>query len=451
MKQISRLRFDALAGYIREPQAALFGEELEWYSEGDERIVSAVIRDLDDDDFSAVLLGRDARGRFRAIEILPFVNSVIQVRIALEPAMRGWAVRSDADYHQGDERGRPIDLFTPVVPRDRFHPHFAQVWQDEQFSPAREIISAMAYYFEDPDGNFVEQFQTSGFDARTWELYLFASLHELGYAFDRSHPSPDYFCRGMSGELFIEAVTVNPTMTGGLSLESGPPEDPSERKLYKQEYMPIKYGSALFSKLNRKYWELTHVVGKPIVFAIQDFHFPGSMKWSEPSLAPYLYGRSFTPLHDSYGNLQIFSGPVGEHRWRNKSIPSGFFFLPGGEHVSAVLTNAQGTLTKFNRLGALAGFGSRRIRMVRHGTRYDPNPNASRPTPFVDEVTRAGYTEDWVEGMNVYHNPQAKIPLGPGMLEGAAHHFLRHDGQIRSLIPDGHPYGTETFIIFPRD
>jgi len=410
-----------------------------------------VIRDLDDDDFSAVLLARDARGRFRAIEILPFVNSVAQVRIALEPAMRGWAVRSDADYYQGDERGRPIDLFTPVVPRGRFHPHFAQVWQDEQFSPAREIISAMAYYFEDPDGNFVEQFQTSGFDARTWELYLFASLHELGYAFDRSHPSPDYFCRGMSGELFVEAVTVNPTMAGGLSLESGPPEDPSERKLYKQEYMPIKYGSALFSKLNRKYWELTHVVGKPIVFAIQDFHFPGSMKWSEPSLAPYLYGRSFTALHDPYGNLHIFSRPVGEHRWRNKSIPSGFFFLPGGEHVSAVLTNAQGTLTKFNRLGALAGFGSRRIRMLRRGTRYDPNPNASRPTPFVDEVTRAGYTEDWVEGMNVYHNPQAKIPLWPGLLEGAAHHFLRHDGQIRSLIPDGHPYGTETFIIFPRD
>src|SRR5258708_20705762 len=149
MKQISKLRFDALAGYIRKPQAGLFGEELEWYSEGDERIVSAVIRDLDDDDFSAVLLGRDARGRFRAIEILPFVNSVAQVRIALEPAMRGWAVRSDADYQQGDERGRPIDLFTPVVPRDRFHPHFAQVWQDEQFSPARKIISAMHYYLSD--------------------------------------------------------------------------------------------------------------------------------------------------------------------------------------------------------------------------------------------------------------------------------------------------------------
>jgi hypothetical protein len=41
MNQITKLRFDALARYIREPQAAFFAEELEWYSEGHDRIVSA--------------------------------------------------------------------------------------------------------------------------------------------------------------------------------------------------------------------------------------------------------------------------------------------------------------------------------------------------------------------------------------------------------------------------
>ncbi len=70
--------------------------------------------------------------------------------------MRGWALKADADYYQGDERGRPLDLFTPVVARERFHPSFAEAWKQEQFSPARGIISAMAYYFDDPDGNFAE-------------------------------------------------------------------------------------------------------------------------------------------------------------------------------------------------------------------------------------------------------------------------------------------------------
>jgi len=451
MQKISQLRFNALAGYTRAPQYELYGQELEWYSEASDRILAVVIRDIHDDDYSAVLLGRDARGRFRAIDMLPsFLPSVEAARFALESAIRVSALKADADYHQGDEHGQPLDLFAPVVTREHFHPSFAEVWKQEQFSPARGIISAMAYYFDDPDGNFVEQFQTSGFDARIWELYLFATLHEMGYAFDRTRPVPDYFCRGLPGEFFVEAVTVNPTVINGLSVETGPPEDKAGRRQYRREYMPIKYGSALFSKLNKRYWELPNIQGRPIVFAVQDFHFPGSMKWSEPSLAPYLYGRSFTPLYDHTGRLQILSSPVSKHRWGSKVIPSGFFSLPGSEHISAVVTNAQGTLTKFNRMGFKAGFGSRRIQMFRAGTFYNHQPHASRPVPFIDHVNAENYKEDWTEGMNVYHNPRAASPLRPEMLDGAAHHFLRADGQIRSLLPDHHPYGTETLILVPR-
>jgi hypothetical protein len=36
----------------------------------------------------------------------------------------------------------------------------------------------MMHWYEDPDGNFIEQFQTTGFDARLWELYLFAMFCE---------------------------------------------------------------------------------------------------------------------------------------------------------------------------------------------------------------------------------------------------------------------------------
>lgn len=451
MQKISQLRFNALAGYARAPRHVLFGRELDWYSDAGERVLAVVIQDIHDGDYSAVLLGRDARGRFRAVDMLPsFVPSFEAVLFGLEPLMRAWALKADVDFYQGDEQGRPLDLFAPVVGPERFHPSFAEVWNQEQFSPARGIIGAMSYYFDDPDGNFVEQFQTLGFDARLWELYLFAALHELGYAFDRTRPVPDYFCRGLNGQFFVEAVTVNPTVVGGVIVETGPPEDEAGRLQYKRQYMPIKFGSALFSKLSKRYWELPHIQGRPIVFAVQDFHLLGSMKWSEPTLAPYLYGRSFTPLYDHLGQLQIVSSPISEHKWGRKVIPSGFFSLPNSEHISAVVTNAQGTLTKFNRMGFKAGFGSRRIQMFRSGTRYDHRQHASRPVPFVDHVNAASYSEDWIEGMNVYHNPQAISPLPSGMLEGAAHHSLRTDGQLRSLLPDGHPYGTETLILVPR-
>ena len=41
----------------------------------------------------------------------------------------------------------------------------------------REVYSE----FPDLDGNFVEQFQTSGFDPRTFELFLSAMFKDLGH------------------------------------------------------------------------------------------------------------------------------------------------------------------------------------------------------------------------------------------------------------------------------
>lgn len=263
---------------------------------------------------------------------------------------------------------------------------------------------------------------------------------------NREHAAPDFLCAGILGQFFVEAVTVNPTMANGLSTEAGPPEDEEGRRRYLAEYMPIKFGSALYSKLQKRYWEQAHVANKPILFAIQDFHFPRSMTWSEPSLAPYLYARQYSALYDEAGALIISAHTVLEHRWGDKVIPSGFFNQPGAENISAVITNAQGTITKFNRMGFKAEFGSRSVRMIRKGTRYVHDQNAPRPQPFVHMVHDPEYSENWVEGMNVYHNPTASIPLPWQMLPGAAHHFLQEDGQINSLIPDFHPYGTETAI-----
>jgi len=48
-------------------------------------------------------------------------------------------------------------------------------------------------WYEDVDGNFIEQFQTTGFDARIWELYLFAAFRELLYAIDRTHTAHRFF------------------------------------------------------------------------------------------------------------------------------------------------------------------------------------------------------------------------------------------------------------------
>ncbi len=144
-------------------------------------------------------------------------------------------------------------------------------------SHARGLIEAMMPYFEDVDGNFIEQFQSTGFDSRFWELYLFALLTEGTYVFDRQYQAPDFMCRGISQHIFVEAVTVNPTRQGNIITEPPVPEENDALIAYFKQYMPIKWGSALTSKLRKEYWNLPHVEGNPIVLAIQDFHCPRSM------------------------------------------------------------------------------------------------------------------------------------------------------------------------------
>src|SRR4051812_44341733 len=131
---------------------------------------------------------------------------------------------------------------------------FAQLLDAEGFSCARGVIEAMMPYFEDVDGNFVEQFQSTGFDSRFWELYLFALLTEGGYVFNRQYQAPDYLCESISQLLFVEAVTVNPTRDGNIVTEPPAPKNKAEMAEYLKHYMPVKWGSALVSKLRKEYW-----------------------------------------------------------------------------------------------------------------------------------------------------------------------------------------------------
>ena len=82
----------------------------------------------------------------------------------------------------------------------------------------------MMKWYEDVDGNFVQQFQTTGFDARIWELYLFAAFVEMGFLIERIHAVPDFNCRGLLGSLAVEAVTVNPTQGPGGKPMPLPPQ-----------------------------------------------------------------------------------------------------------------------------------------------------------------------------------------------------------------------------------
>jgi hypothetical protein len=452
MLPISLLRFNALAGYARDPRSAVYAEELGWFEHDQERVLGLLIRDRADNDFAGVVFARDELLQYRWTTMTDFASTPRRARALLRPSMERAAMAPVEEHYQGHPRRKPVDFFTPLVEREGLNPGFLSLIELEGFSPARGIIEPMMRWYEDVDGNFVEQFQTAAFDARLWELYLFATLVEMGFRLDRTNVAPDFIASGLRGSIAIEAVTVNPTRDRRRGIILPPPTTTvEERFAYLREYMPIKFGSALYSKLAREYWAQPHVRGLPFTLAIQDFSAPGSMISTRSALQVYLYGYDHNWRHDADGHLIVTPRRITTHRWETKEIPSGFFFLPGSENVSAVIFSNSGTISKFNRMGLLTGFGSQNVQMIREGFVYDDgDPDSAAPKQFRHVVNSPSYKETWVEGLTVYHNPRALLPLDSQIFPGAAHISLLPDGNIGAFTPSWYPLGSRTIIVTPK-
>ena len=84
------------------------------------------------------------------------------------------------------------------------------------------------------------------------------------------------------------------------------------------------------------------------------------------------------------------------------------------------------------------------IGQERHDTPPLQIPDCTEPNFFRHVVAEAGYTETWVEGFDVFHNPRALHPLEDWMMSGASHHWLLPDKQMRTTAPEWQPLGSMT-------
>lgn len=444
MKPITQARFDALC-YSRTPAASYIFEEVEWFADEKERVLGIVAQHFEDQDWAWAVLGRDANGLFRAVDGRANIASKDEARNQLQTRLLYHASTATHVFVQGDERKHTIRLFDTLVPPKHENAIFKLIKNGIHHSAARAIMQEIANAFVDVDGNYVKDFQTSGFNARLWELYLFAFFHEQRFSISRDFNRPDFLLeKGV--RIAVEAVTVN--STDGKTAPS--PTSEEELKLLRAEYMPIKFGSALFSKLNKRYWELPHVSGTPFLLAIHDFQSNNSMTWSAPSLSDYLYGLRATWHHGEHGKLHITENRIQEHTWGKKVIPSGFFDLAGAENISAVLFSNSGTISKFNRMGKLAGFGDSRVVMIQKGILHDHNPNSAEGVPFQLLVEPGRYSETWSEGVRVFHNPGARMAVPIELFPRCAHYFLRNGKRV-GFLPQRFVHESVTHIVCPKE
>lgn len=433
LQRMNPHRFRILTMWQRSHLTSYVSRDVSYWANEDERLLGLVFFDLVDSDFGYTVLARDRLGRYRAVDVDVSISTRRLAESQLEDRIIGLVGKPDEYFYQDDEDGREIDFFDPVVSPDRLNPLFKILVENENSTPGLGVLRELAHAFTDQDGNFVKDFQTAGFNQRLWELYIYAAVTSMGFSLIKDHAIPDFTLQKLDKVIHIEAVTVNPTQD--IMIEQPViNEETSESEIEEitAGWMAIKFGSSLFSKYQKKYWEKEHVKGLPLVLAIADFHQEQSMLWSQNALWMYLYGVRLEEKKVFGGDLERRFVPVERHVWKGKSIPSGFFDLEDSANISGVLFSNAGTLSKFNRMGILGDFGSLRVRIVRGGLLLDPDPESQTPIRYSSDVDNPDYQEDWYDELQLFHNPNARQPIDPEIFSGIAHHFFI-DGEIRSI------------------
>jgi hypothetical protein len=333
------------------------------------------------------------------------------------------------------------DLLTPLpgLSRDLLHRSFVSLIEADVYKPARELLREVWRQLPNPDEHFIREFQTTGFDARIWELII-GSVGLFGpYTLSRPEVAPDFLFEKDGHRAWIEVTTAGKSrLSDALSSLEGAYAEQLELI---NNVLPIRLGSCLYSKLQKNYSQLPHVVGDPLVIAVSDFGQDEAVRFTDSALVAYLYGLEHKVVSLPDEPVRLACVKIESHQHGDKVIPSAFFDQPGAESISAVIFANDGTLPKFNRLG----FDRERhhgVRMVRVGVMVDFDPAAVVPAPFVYLV--GTFEEDWGHGMSVYFNPRASNPLPLDFFKefSARHWFI--DGTYDNAFREFHPYTSVT-------
>jgi hypothetical protein len=328
------------------------------------------------------------------------------------------------------------DIYKLIVKEEKINAKFKLLAEGNLFEPAKNIIANITALMSDKDENFIQQFQSDGFDARLWEIYLYIFLKENDFNFLDDVERPDFHVKKKGLELFIEA-SLSAEKEQDLFSKEFIQESIAKKDLAVQQqlidYYIMRMGGVLFSKLNKKYWELDWVKGKPLVLAITPSHNYIASFLPDAKIIEYLYGIRKIVRVTENGLEHIEDKIISEHRFNEKVIPSNFFSQPLSENISAVIFTNNSDLHKFNRMGFQHKLYEKNLIIVRAGSKYDPTPNAMAEE-FTYQVKNDGGNENWCESVSIFHNPNALLIIDKSIFEHVRQVWLEPDNTFGGIM-----------------
>jgi hypothetical protein len=202
---------------------------------------------------------------------------------------------------------------------------------------------------------------------------------------------------------------------------------------------PFRMGRVLLAKLTKRYWDLPHCHGAPLVLVVSPFHEPGSVFFPDDALAIYLYGVEIGGDWGERNGLLVRNAPVPDYKHRGQTLPSNSFAQPDSENVSAVLYGNALTVPRFHRLAILDGLQNG-IGAVRHGEALMPKADGGHAhVEFQHELRDPSVPrETWWEGITALLNPRARIPV-PATFFRCSSVFQMTDGRPVRTVNGFHP------------
>ena len=320
-----------------------------------------------------------------------------------------------------------VDLFKIKVPAKQRHPQFQNLRSSAAHARVRAYLNQAYAEMGDPNGSFVRNFQGREFHGRTFELACFAYLRSADLTINRGYDTPDFMVANGECEAAIEVTTSNPAQEGNqdlsmLNMEHFEPwDDSGDFEVHLSDKLPARILATLKKKLKRRYHNLAHVAGKPLVLMVAPFFEPGSVFCPDFSLLDVLYPTERDPA------------------------VAPFFCLPDATPISAVAYCNSFTVPKFWRLADHAFLADERIALrtglgVFEGEadlkafRYRIGHEATPP-------------ESWSEGVTIFFNPNATTPLPRNFLPASCR-YVCDDAMVRPYVTGFHPVASR-MRVFP--
>ena len=135
LRRIGRILAKPHAGPDRQGIGVVRGGERKAFGAGRSGLARPGLRQL--------RVGPRCKGRFRAVWLECSIETQEGATAVLQRKLADYAQSPPEEFYQGDEVGRPVDFFTPVVAVNRQHPIFSTLISARGYSPARALIGEM--------------------------------------------------------------------------------------------------------------------------------------------------------------------------------------------------------------------------------------------------------------------------------------------------------------------